>query len=146
MLAFKSLDETSKQNVRLPKSLDVDEIISHGNELLEEVGGQLHPIAARYIKSLQRMETKLKIVTASREKTLESLPLPPPPMLAEEAQAKVEYNINPLASNMIEDFGQFQHIGEDASMMYVEDFSEIESMFYNTGWFGQMEWSDAPQL
>lgn len=147
MLAFKSLDEPSKQDVRLPKSLDVDEIISHGRELLEEVGGQLHPIATRYVKSLHRMEAKLKTVTASREKVLEALPPPPPPAPAEEVLAKVEYNLNPFSSNinMNEDFGQFQQMGGDASMMFVEDFSEIESMFYNTGWFGQMEWSDAPQ-
>jgi hypothetical protein len=147
MLAFKSLDEPSKHDVRLPKSLDVDEIIAHGNELLEEVGGQLHPIAARYLKSLRRMETKLKTVTASREKVLENLPPPPAPPPQEEVLAKVEYNINPWSNNMqmTDDFGQFQQVGDNSSMMFVEDFNEIESMFYNTGWFGQVEWSDAPQ-
>jgi len=147
MLAFKSLDEPSKHAVRLPKSLDVDEIIAHGNELLEEVGGQLHPIAARYLKSLRRMETKLKTVTASREKVLENLPPPPAPAPQEEVFAKVEYNINPWSNTMqmTDDFGQFQQVGDNSSMMFVEDFNEIESMFYNTGWFGQMEWSDAPQ-
>lgn len=148
MLAFKSLDESSKQAVRLPLSLDVDEIIEWGKELLEEVGGQLHPIAARYVKSLKRMETKLRAVTASREKVLESLPPPPPPPPPEEVLAKVEYNINPYAGNVNMgggDFGQFQQVGGDPNMMFVEDFSEIESMFYNTGWFGQVEWTDAPQ-
>lgn len=147
MLAFNALDEPSKQQVRLPKNLDVNEIIAYGHQLLEEVGGQLHPIAARYVKSLQRMETKLKAVTASRAKVLEALPPPPPPVPTEEMQPKPDYNAHNLfAGNINNDFSQFQQIGGDSSMMFVEDFSEIESMFYNTGWFGQMEWSDAPHL
>jgi hypothetical protein len=146
MLAFNSLDEPSKQQVRLPKNLDVNEIIAYGHQLLEEVGGHLHPIAARYVKSLQRMEVKLKTVAASRTKVLEALPPPPVALHTEEMQPKPEYNAHNLfAGNMNDDFGQFQQMGGDASMMFVEDFSEIESMFYNTGWFGQVEWSDAPQ-
>lgn len=146
MLAFKSLDEQSKQAVRLPKGLDVDEIITHGNELLEQVGGEMHPIAARYLKSLQHMEGKLKIVTASREKALGARPLPPAPAPAPtDVHAKIEYESNSMTGIVNDDFSYLQQIGGDADMMFVEDFSEIESMFYTTGWFGQVDWSEMPQ-
>lgn len=135
ILAFKTLDEGSQQDVRLPKYINIDEIVMHGNSLLEEVGGQLHPIAARYLKSLQRMEAKLKTVSTNRAKVIESLP----PLPADEPplqQQQIDYSMQPFPGNipMTEDFTQFQ-MGQP--MMFVEDFSEIESMFYNTGWFGQ---------
>jgi hypothetical protein len=137
ILAFKTLDEGSRQDVRVPKYIDIDEIVAHGNSLLEEVGGQLHPIAARYLKSLQRMEAKLQTVSTNRAKVIESLP----PLPAEEPplqQQQIDYSMHPCPATMNEDFTQFQ-MGQP--MVFVEDFSEIESMFYNTGWFGQVgEW------
>lgn len=137
MLAFQTLDEVSKQDVRLPKYIDIDEIVVHGHSLLEEVGGQLHPIAARYLKSLQRMEAKLKMVSTNRAKVFETLP----PLPVEEPplqQQQIDYSMHPFPGTVNEDYSQFQM---GPPMVFVEDFSEMENMFYNTGWFGQVgEW------
>ena len=42
------------------------------------------------------------------------------------------------------DFGGSVHQTADTSMWLGEDFSEIENMFYSTGWFGRMgEWNES---
>jgi hypothetical protein len=133
MLAFRTLDATSKQDVNLPISLDVDQAIVQGTELLEEVGGQLHPIATRYLEALQRMEAKLKNVSACRTKMLDLHHLPTA-LPSEYMQRRHEVNANPVWESMDDAFGEsFQQTG-DTSIAFGEDFLEIENMFYNTGW------------
>lgn len=145
MLAFQALDEKSKQDVRLPESIDVDQVIVQGTELLEEVGGQLHPIAARYLESLRRMQAKLKTIRASRDKHLERPP-PTADLQSEDAlPQKTEQNPTRFSGTTADDFGEsFQQLG-DTQMTFGEDFSEIENMFYNTGWFGQVDWAETYQ-
>jgi hypothetical protein len=75
--------------------------------------------------------------SASRAKILESRP-PPVDLPVVELQGRTEGNANSFFGNVDEDFGEsFRQMG-DSSMVFNEDFSEIEDMFYSTGWFGQM--------
>jgi hypothetical protein len=144
MLTFQTLDERGKQDVHLPESLDVDQIISQGYELLEEVGGQMHPIAARYRDSLRRMEAKLKTVSAGRAKFLERGPLPT--TLPAEEQGRAEYSTNSFPASTDGDYGDsFQQMGQ-IPVGFGDDFEEIENLFYSTGWYGQgNEWNEMAQ-
>lgn len=145
MLAFQTLDDTSKNDVRLPATINVDQIILEGTELLEEVGGQLHPMASRYLQSLRRMESKLKTLSETRAKILESRPAPVD-VPAMELNGRTEGSANSFFGNLEEDFGESFRPMDDPSMVFNEDFSEIEDMFYSTGWFGQMgEWNEPMQ-
>jgi hypothetical protein len=118
-------------------------VIQQGTDLLEEVGGQLHPIASRYLHSLRRMEARLKVLSASRAKVAESRSVP---IEAPSGEQPERFNISTgsLVGNIgEEDFGETSQQMGDTSMIFTEGFSQIEDMFYSTGWFGQAgDWSE----
>lgn len=46
----------------MPQSLDVDGIIGHGLDHLQRVGGDIHPLASRYVRSFQQLQTRLQAI------------------------------------------------------------------------------------
>ncbi|KAL7922734.1 hypothetical protein ACQKWADRAFT_320672 [Trichoderma austrokoningii] len=62
LLVYQHLDPHSRSKVDIPQSLDVDSIIGHGLEHLQRVGGDIHPLASRYVRSFQQLQTRLQAI------------------------------------------------------------------------------------
>jgi hypothetical protein len=135
VLAFQTLDPQSKEEVALPATVDVDQVILQGRALLEEVGGHLHPLATRYLQSLQKLEGRLRSLSASRARRGAPDPkIVPVDMPSVDMQGPPEENNNngafPTADG-VDTFGDWN--GDTESMIFDEDFLEIENMFFSTG-------------
>jgi hypothetical protein len=141
VLAFQTLNPQSKEEVALPATVDVDQVILQGRALLEEVGGHLHPLATRYLQSLQKLEGRLRSLSASRVRGGAPDPkIVPVDTPAVDMQGPPEENNKNgafLATNSVNTFGGWN--GGAESMIFDEDFLEIENMFYSTGWGGVMD-------
>ena len=74
MLAFKMLDPQDKAEVGLLDSIDVDQLISQGTELLQSVGEQCHPLASRYLRWFEKLERKLLAPSLGRANNSNSKP------------------------------------------------------------------------
>ena len=136
VLAFQTLDPQSKEEVALPATVDVDQVILQGRALLEEVGGNLHPLATRYLQSLQKLEGRLRSLSASRARRGAPDPKIVPVEVPEvDMQGPPEENTSNGAfppADGVDAFGSWS--GGTESMAFDEDFLEIENMFFNTGW------------
>jgi hypothetical protein len=72
LLTFQTLDVQRKEDVALPVSVNVDQVIMDGTGLLEELGGQLHPLAAHYLQSYRRLKTRLRMTSKEGARATES--------------------------------------------------------------------------
>ena len=61
------MDFQSRSDVDMPSAFDVEETIEQGMENLQRVGGEMHPLASRYVRSFRQLQTRLQTihVTAS---------------------------------------------------------------------------------
>jgi hypothetical protein len=136
VLAFQTLDAQSKEEVALPAAVDVDQVILQGRALLEEVGGHLHPLATRYLQSLQKLEGRLRSLSASRaRREAPALKIVPVDMPIVDIQGLPEESSNNGAfptADSVDAFGGWNQGTE--SMIFDEEFLEIENMFFGTGW------------
>ncbi len=149
MLAFRMLGSQSKDEVGLRVGVDVDQAISRGMSLLQEIGDQSQPLAFRYLQSLRKLETRLASLSlAARMGDTDSYR---PPLGLEGHDAHAGHGILsdapgsftadadssgafgfPLRPNMDEHpMGDF--------MMPGEGLLEIENMFYSTAWGSLMD-------
>jgi hypothetical protein len=63
LLVYQKIDSSSRAHVGIPSTLDVDKVIAEGLENLERVGAEMHPLAARYLKSFQQLQTRLRDIS-----------------------------------------------------------------------------------
>ncbi|KAH8131001.1 hypothetical protein LI328DRAFT_161041 [Trichoderma asperelloides] len=62
LLVYQHLDPHSRSKVDIPQSSDIDNVIGHGLEHLQRVGGDIHPLASRYVRSFQQLQTRLQAI------------------------------------------------------------------------------------
>ncbi|KAL7932210.1 N-terminal binuclear Zn cluster-containing/DNA binding domain-containing protein [Trichoderma chlorosporum] len=62
LLVFQHLDPHSRLKIDIPPSLDIDDAIGQGLEHLQRVGGEIHPLASRYVRSFQQLQTRLQAI------------------------------------------------------------------------------------
>lgn len=62
LLVYQHLDPHSRSKVDIPQSSDIDNVICHGLEHLQRVGGDIHPLASRYVRSFQQLQTRLQAI------------------------------------------------------------------------------------
>jgi hypothetical protein len=143
--------------------VDIEQTIRQGLELLSRVGGQMHPLASRYVQSIQELQSRLNALAASKNK--------PPSREARTSQmqssgsAATSSALQPqsfAAGNQFPPQAQNQQTALDPSYAqdayqstlaevslragFEDEFSNIESMLMDsTGWTGLMDdWSDNP--
>ena len=142
MLVFQTLDAPSKANVKLPHGVDVDQSIRQGTEFLDRVGGKMHPMAGRYVKSLRQLQARLEALSAAKVKEANLQAISQIPL---EGQPKAEYPSNgyivdpngvppPDLSGTIQPFVHGQ-----PTMMYDYNLIDIESLLYSPGWTGLVD-------
>jgi hypothetical protein len=134
MLAFKMLGPENKAEVGLLDSVDVDQVISQGTELLQEVGEQCHPLASRYLHWFQKLE--IKIPTLSLGKASDPDSNPP---LGNQRRPEDVHNSS-SSGDMNDVFVLDERPIGDSFMMSSEDLFEIENMFFSTGWANPIEY------
>jgi hypothetical protein len=165
LLVYQTVEPRSKTDIGLPPNLDIDQTIRQGLELLSRVGGQMHPLASRYVQSIQQLQARLHTLATSKNNpaaseahrgpkrtsnpasTASTIPASllatstPFPAQAQIQQASLHsgatQGIYPIQSTL----GEVSHwIG------FEDEFSNIESMLMDsTGWTGLMDdWSDNP--
>ena len=136
VLAFQTLDSQSKEEVALPATVDLDRVILQGRALLEEVGSHLHPLATRYLQSLQKLEGRLRSLSASRARGRAPDPkIVPVDMPSVDMQGPPEENNNNGSFPAADGVGAFEGWNGGAEpMTFDEAFLEIENMFHSTGW------------
>ena len=149
MLAFKMLGSQSKDEVGLRVGIDVDQAISCGMRLLQEIGDQSQPLAFRYLQSLRKLETRLASLSqAARMGDADSY-RPPLGLDSHDAHAGQERPSDPASSFTadVNSSGAFgfplrpnmdEHPMGDF-MMPGEGLLEIENMFYSTAWGNLMD-------
>jgi hypothetical protein len=137
MLAFKMLGPQSKAEVGLLESVDINQVIYQGTQLLQEVGEQCHPLASRYLHWFQKLERKLPTLLLGRANnpdynsanvvatTLEKQARP------EGAHDSFPGCVNCINDNFVMDE---QQPNGDSLMISNEELFEIENMFFSTGW------------
>ncbi|KAL7944735.1 N-terminal binuclear Zn cluster-containing/DNA binding domain-containing protein [Trichoderma barbatum] len=62
LLVYQHLDPHSRLKIDIPPSSDIDNVISQGLEHLQRVGGEIHPLASRYVRSFQQLQTRLQAI------------------------------------------------------------------------------------
>jgi hypothetical protein len=137
-------------------SVDVDQVILCGTQLLEEVGDQMHPLASRYVQSFQQLQTRLRAISAARtqngtkalsgsglaERTTPSSP---------DVHAQSEYRSSDGGSNNTAFPNSsdpldlpFPAPADSSMLLGGVDFSNIEDLLYTTDWTGLMaDWNEA---
>jgi hypothetical protein len=133
MLAFKILSPRSKAEAGLLDSIDVDEIISHGTKLLQEVGEHSHPLASRYLHWFQKLERKLPTLSLERANNLNCNP-PSVAVSSNEKQANPEFVHNSFPGDISDAYVTDERNMGDSLMVSSEELFEIENMFFSTGW------------
>ncbi|KAJ9614660.1 hypothetical protein H2200_002797 [Cladophialophora chaetospira] len=164
LLVYHTVEPTSVTEISLPPNVDIDHTIRQGVELLSRVGGQMHPLASRYVQSIQQLQARLKVISASNKSqpsqtlptaqkrnleadAISSVPQPQPPALARDQyppQAQVLHSsFDPSMQQEV-----YQPTFAEASRWtgFEDEFSNIENMLMDsTGWTGLMDdWSDTP--
>jgi hypothetical protein len=138
MLAFKMLGPQKKAEVGLLDSVDVDEVISRGTQLLQEVGDHCHPLAAQYFHWFQKLERKLPTLSLGQHSILNDNPSS---LAAPSAENQVR--LRDLQSAYLGDTNDVfvvdeRHIGDDLRISD-EQLFEIENMFFSTSWSNPAE-------
>ncbi|OAP54239.1 hypothetical protein AYL99_11340 [Fonsecaea erecta] len=169
LLVYQTVEPQSKADIGLPPNVDVDHAVRIGLELLQRVGGQMHPLASRYVQAIQQLQARLQALSASRSK--------PPSREASSserngAQSGVASSSNPNQSQVPPNAVGYQYphqpphqqagntlyppYSQDAYQStpgegslragFEDEFANIESMLMDsTGWTGLMDdWSDNP--
>ena len=158
LLAFQTLDPQSKTDVGIFNSDDLEATIRGGLDLLEKVGGQMHPIASRYVQAFRQLQEKLRVFSSSSVRGMYSnggTTMGPPPN-----DQTSSIGLNPQAGPDInggrgENAGPttaYSYIGEineisratsrEASLIvgFENEFANIENMLLDsTGWTGLMD-------
>ncbi|TFB04575.1 hypothetical protein CCMA1212_003497 [Trichoderma ghanense] len=62
LLVYQHLDPYSRAKIDIPPSSDIDSIIGQGLEHLQRVGGEMHPLASRYVRSFQQLQARLQAI------------------------------------------------------------------------------------
>ncbi|UKZ46669.1 hypothetical protein TrVGV298_000875 [Trichoderma virens] len=62
LLVYQHLDPHSRSKIDIPPSSDIDNVIGQGLEHLQRVGGEIHPLASRYVRSFQQLQTRLQAI------------------------------------------------------------------------------------
>jgi hypothetical protein len=70
LLVFQKIDPQFRAEVGIPASLDLDDLIGQGLEILQRVGGEMHPLATRYVQSFEQLRTRLQAITTKDSRLL----------------------------------------------------------------------------
>lgn len=62
LVVYKHLDPHSRAKIDIPPSSDIDRVIGQGLEHLQRVGGEMHPLASRYVRSFQQLQARLQAI------------------------------------------------------------------------------------
>lgn len=62
LLVYQHLDPYSRSKIDIPPSSDIESVISQGLEHLQRVGGEIHPLASRYVRSFQQLQARLQAI------------------------------------------------------------------------------------
>jgi hypothetical protein len=62
LLVYQHLDPYSRSKIDIPPSSDIENVIGQGLEHLQRVGGDIHPLASRYVRSFQQLQTRLQAI------------------------------------------------------------------------------------
>ncbi|RFU30256.1 hypothetical protein B7463_g6097, partial [Scytalidium lignicola] len=144
MLAFKALDTQRKEDVGLPESVNVDQAISDGKGLLEEVESHLHPLASRYLQSYQRLEARLQEMAAEREGETNLSRRLQGDTQETDVTGRGEASGDQYFSPDGDGNGIFYRPTDELTMLLDNDFSEFENIFNGTGWSGLIsDWNEA---
>jgi hypothetical protein len=136
MLAFKMLGPQGKAEVGLLDSVDINQVIYQGTQLLQEVGEQCHPLASRYLHWFQKLERKLPTLSLGRANNPNCNPAHvAAPTLEKQAQAQPEDAHNSFPGYINDNFVMDeQQPNGDYLMISSDELFEIENMFFSTGW------------
>lgn len=137
MLAFKTLDKQKKEEVGLPDSIDVDQAISDGKRLLEEVSSHLHPLAAHYLQSYQRLEARLQKMASEREYEASVASHPQTNILGKDISAQlVDLTGEKIYSPNDEANTIYYRPTDEFAMLLDSDFTEFENIVNGGAWPG----------
>ncbi|KAI5461872.1 fungal-specific transcription factor domain-containing protein [Mariannaea sp. PMI_226] len=64
LLVYQKIDSKSRAEMDILPSLDLDDVIAQGLENLERVGGEMHPLASRYVQSFHQLKSQLQAITS----------------------------------------------------------------------------------
>jgi hypothetical protein len=162
LLAFQTLDPQSKAELGIFNSDDIEATIRGGLDLLEKVGGQMHPIASRYVQAFRQLQEKLRVFSSSSVRGMYSsggtTMRPPPNGQTSSIGLDLEGrpDINGGRGENAGPTAAYSYIGEtneisratsqEASLMvgFENEFANIENMLLDsTGWTALMDdWSN----
>jgi hypothetical protein len=60
LLVYQKISPSCRAEIALPSSLHIDEIINQGLDNLQRVGGEMHPLASRYVHSFKQLQSRLR--------------------------------------------------------------------------------------
>ncbi|OAL20910.1 hypothetical protein AYO22_08538 [Fonsecaea multimorphosa] len=165
LLVYQTVEPQSKADIALPPNVDVDHAVRIGLELLQRVGGQMHPLASRYVQAIQQLRARLQALPTSRSKppsreaSSSQLGVASSGNNANQSQAPAngmgyQYSHQPshqqAANTLYPAYAQdaYQSTPGEVSLRagFEDEFANIESMLMDsTGWTGLMDdWSDNP--
>ncbi|OIW23940.1 hypothetical protein CONLIGDRAFT_657486 [Coniochaeta ligniaria NRRL 30616] len=70
LLVFQKIDPQFRAEVGIPASPDLDELIGQGLDILQRVGGEMHPLATRYVQSFEQLRARLRAITIKDSRLL----------------------------------------------------------------------------
>ncbi|OTA05277.1 Zn2Cys6 transcriptional regulator [Trichoderma parareesei] len=62
LVVYKHLDPHSRAKIDIPPSADIDRVLGQGLGHLQRVGGEMHPLASRYVRSFQQLQARLQAI------------------------------------------------------------------------------------
>jgi hypothetical protein len=138
MLAFRMLSPQSKAEVGLLDSVDVDQVISQGTDLLQEVGEHCHPLASRYLHWFQKLQMKMPtLMVGKASNTVSNRPNVDAPSLA--SQGRPEDVHDSFSGDTDSVFVSNERPMDDSLMVSRDDLFELENVFFSTGWDNPIE-------
>lgn len=130
LLAFKTLGRHNRERICLPELVDVDQTISQGMDILQEVGGQCHPLASRYLQAVQTLVSNLHILSMAKDRGTDSNFSPVNTVIDEQRESPEDQDSGSRSSPRPMD----QPAIDGSMILFCEDFLEMENNLFSSNW------------